>query len=1467
MQQPQEKRRCSILKKRRSRSLSPKSPQRENTARRASRRISFSGKHNVREFFGNENTAIVWGETYDVSTEKHVLSNEQITLQSIRSNSMSATLQTTRNDSVGMDITSALPSAPANEEKKPVSTARPSILRISYSEDQKENIMMGNDTDIEFSLVMQPPTKPAPSKPLFSVSSFNSSARASCFKPSLFNFARKSESIETMTVGEKTSGSDNMDISGVEPTLQTEELETKSAQFGSKYRDFLQQNNLIAKAKSETNNRRQTVNQSVDMQFDKSQVIELLPAVQPNGLSQKSNTRKTIHEPHKMEVDIDDATKSNVQAEKTAKARRETILRTEDIVESPVPQQSILASKSISQSKKRTTIHESHEMSIDAETKSNNQKKTTNDRQTRRDTILGERAMVESPIPQQSILASTSTKTASTRRDTILDERAMVESPIPKQSILASISTKTASTRRDTILGERAMVESPILQQISATKSILQPSKRATIHDSFQMSFDKNESSNCAQLSDMSIEFLPSELKNQPTRRQTTHKAQDVSLDTPTFGMNPRQMTENLALDMSLDTMHWNNLPVTQPANSKKPTQSSSRMTINELREMSFDSTTKSAAQTYNNKTIFGDISMDLQNTEAFKPSTRKSVICKSPSKNATRLFDRSDAFELTRGADLNSMCISYHPLHSTRLNDGNYSRSTDIDCDTSIQSAKIENNTLHLGSDIDQTFVGGKINEAPVQVPVKQVQIFNQTKQQTIRDSCDLDMSEVSPVPTAKKYNLNKTPFYLGIDKENDPTLIETTHASDLSSLDLTNNSKEETLVSEFKQEPIEARRGTVLFHATIQNDSKLDEANETNTLPIEISDSSIVDPQIAAVAAALDTKRRTCFQEMTISVEPTLKTELNRVSNLMTQSIIQITPIKIDDSIDDNPMPTRVEDNKRLTIVKNESIALNDSPFDYKNTSSGLEESKQLTFIEDDDDEDDQICNTKLDLAISLESLEIDDFVERKHGSVSNKSCSLSKLSLHSDINMPSMRYSAHDFAMKGMDHTLTTEPMPPSLSDTLKADEIQAFKKSSRLRHSNVFEVNNTSAEANQSESVVNEEEEAVAAAAPKHIPMESTKNVAMEPPQHISMAPISRSSIMQRRGSSIGSNCEADETSYLSKSTADKPLSEIKIDFSGYDKLVGLATPQDVFKDFCNRMDQIKRKAKQWEEERDKFERGEIESIDLNFDNNNNDDDLVSQNVEAPSWKFLYMNKMKWEDEEQEAEIDRMWEQRVVGAYLPTIPDIFILTLNKCRMLKNWTFDDIWFFQGNIHLRNNLMHVFKVCLIYDPNTTENSVEMYGALKFTKINRQFCPKHMSQRTYAPFLLEVQELNSKLPSNLLPLCETSAYLSEFDDKMNEYCVKAQNKVKEIHQICRKVNALIKEENGLIYIMKTMLDFKTESYQDYIIELSDIDSTEWRNVRTNPRRVLNEEIKSLPKGVAFIKELLTNDRKYVPWK
>lgn len=132
-----------------------------------------------------------------------------------------------------------------------------------------------------------------------------------------------------------------------------------------------------------------------------------------------------------------------------------------------------------------------------------------------------------------------------------------------------------------------------------------------------------------------------------------------------------------------------------------------------------------------------------------------------------------------------------------------------------------------------------------------------------------------------------------------------------------------------------------------------------------------------------------------------------------------------------------------------------------------------------------------------------------------------------------------------------------------------------------------------------------------------------------------------------------------------------------------------------------------------------------------------------------------------------------------------------------MLKNWFFDDIWFFQGNIHLRSKLFPVYKICLIYDPNVSEQSIETYGALEFKAINQQYCPIHLEERTYSVFRLEVSELKSKLPKNLLPMCETSAHLSDLDDKLHEYCVKVQNKVAELHKVCQKNKALLKEENG----------------------------------------------------------------------
>lgn len=109
----------------------------------------------------------------------------------------------------------------------------------------------------------------------------------------------------------------------------------------------------------------------------------------------------------------------------------------------------------------------------------------------------------------------------------------------------------------------------------------------------------------------------------------------------------------------------------------------------------------------------------------------------------------------------------------------------------------------------------------------------------------------------------------------------------------------------------------------------------------------------------------------------------------------------------------------------------------------------------------------------------------------------------------------------------------------------------------------------------------------------------------------------------------------------------------------------------------------------------------------------------------------------------------------------------------------------------------MPVFKVCLIYDPNTAYEESEKYGVIRIHKIIHQFCNVHLKERNYPPFLLEVQELKSKLPKNLLPMCESSSMLSEFDVKLNEYCINAQTKVATLKEICNKNKALLKEENG----------------------------------------------------------------------
>lgn len=138
------------------------------------------------------------------------------------------------------------------------------------------------------------------------------------------------------------------------------------------------------------------------------------------------------------------------------------------------------------------------------------------------------------------------------------------------------------------------------------------------------------------------------------------------------------------------------------------------------------------------------------------------------------------------------------------------------------------------------------------------------------------------------------------------------------------------------------------------------------------------------------------------------------------------------------------------------------------------------------------------------------------------------------------------------------------------------------------------------------------------------------------------------------------------------------------------------------------------------------------------------------------------------------------------------------LQRSRQLKHWTFDDTWYFLGNIHLVSNEMIAFQVCLIYDADNVERHVDSYGAVRFDRIEYEFCKEQMKVRRGNPiFLLEMHELKSKLPRDLTPMCKSSTNLSKFDEKLHGYCVRARQKVNQLKELWRKNKALIKEEDG----------------------------------------------------------------------
>lgn len=1145
-----------------------------------------------REFFTNESTAIAWGETYDVSAEKHVSSNEHITLQSTRLSSMSITSQTTRNDSAVMDISTistartstATKNASAHEKLvnfKPLSNPIPA--------DEKENFAILDDMDLTLEL---PPPAP-PSK------SFSSKIVPSIFSSSLrpsFSNSTKISMAESSHYGEKTSGSDNMDISGIEPTIDQNEMHSDAgtSKRASEYLKSLKNdNNFLLK------NQQKPKSQIEDIQLDDTQVNNLLIGRSKVEVS----SRKTINQPSDMSLEVKNQNQlkdiSGSSADMSIEALPEQMSRPKmaNTTSAIDMEMSHLKPSSASQNdltneifKKpsiRRTVNISHDITTDDfnASKANSYKRSGDISiqlidPNKDSSKMGTSSLIK-PIGK-SLKTPSNRRTVNDPSDITIDETNASSINAWNRTTEMSINLIAATDRRKTLLQVQDMVmSSPLMEQSTvqvpsstATQDIslddihIEPnqasnhaavekrsSRRQTILQNEDMELDSSskESNEVMATSskpqtrqtinkpqNISIEFTekrPNAPKIfAPLRRQTTHTVQDISLDitiTPSNVVPLHSNVKQSARDMTLDDIQFTDSQAVQYGNQNwktgAPSTTTNRLTINELRDMSFDSNATGKSNTYSrsNKTILGDMSMELQSTDVYGHLNRKSVICKSPNKNVTAsAFDRS-SLEFTKLIDQNN--LSCHSLHTTKLNDRNSSKLSEFELNTDTENSSVD-------IDIEQN---DPEPEAPATGLVSfrpKLNLFAPTQSQTIHSVYDLDISEESsPMSTAKKFNLNKTPYYAELERDNDSSSLELTNNNFGDENQFETNRNEQQSIAASKQ-----CGQTKIFHETINDDSSLLNVPATE---------SIESGRISPASVPLERPKSMNFNLLHME-------NLNKRSSMPNQSLFQLSsigsPIQIDDSIS-------TSNTSAPTNLVNISIGANDS-------------SKQLTFIEDDDDEE-QICNTKIDLASSLENSENDSMIA-------------------SMIDM----VKPHIASTSAM--ITSTDQLDPSL-----CQELNAFKKSNRLRHSNVFETKET-ANANRSDTSKLNDESVNS--------VQSSKSI---------LTDIGQSRIMQRRSNNTTTNDEANETSFLKKPPP-KKASEVKLDFSGYDEFDGLATPMDVFDDFLQRMEQIDRQNDIWAEQRRKFAAGEIDSFD-----DINDLDPDSQNVEAPSWTFLYKNQMQ------------------------------------------------------------------------------------------------------------------------------------------------------------------------------------------------------------------------------------------------
>lgn len=603
------------------------------------------------------------------------------------------------------------------------------------------------------------------------------------------------------------------------------------------------------------------------------------------------------------------------------------------------------------------------------------------------------------------------------------------------------------------------------------------------------------------------------------------------------------------------------------------------------------------------------------------------------------------------------------------------------------MRGAMVAESTGKIPQVVDQSKnISLDLNDAPLEInclmpPPVTDNLLNRIKRATTFANQSIEMGDNSMEQThpnpAKKFNPNKTPFYFNEEKQSD---LEISVASNSSIMNLDNTLQKQRIQLVPKSDNnlhIKQQRRTELFHETISGGSDNGDhisihADASVNDAVVISDSSNMNISIDPLPSQ-GQNRATCYQRVSM-----VQDEDGSECRYANQTKVHLKTIIIDDDDDecfvDDPKPKRMN---RETSYKNELMLLEDkSIIDQTNVKmdsccyltdigetdtpsekwkssiivvdTSLEPSK-LSFYEEegDDDDDEFLCNTKLQLIESYENVSNED-VARNFSMASKRSFD----------HKPEQIIDSYRCEIPVADELSETKQSISELpAKCLDMNEDEIFKKSTLLRRSGVHEeppsidgdddndneqhperLNRT--EMNNASVIVENQREifkrpkSLAKTAPKtdgngtrvdavdDQQQPSTSKQADHVPSTSNRSHIQRPSIIRR---SINCDGPLDETSFLMNMTdGDKPASELKIDLSGYKKFEGLATIGDVLRNHQLRRNEMARQIERWNYQLE--HKLPMEDID---DEEDSSEDVESQNIEAPSWAFLWRNKIKWE----------------------------------------------------------------------------------------------------------------------------------------------------------------------------------------------------------------------------------------------